>query len=196
MGERMALVNSYSDLTMNGGGPWRILPECPRPTTHNTANAAEGKFSSGAGGIKCICPQGLYLYETVILARRERERERMKRVHKRTADPRVRLTPVTPNPVSRRSPNFLTAACRTPAGLRIADQGANDQATLAGIAARELAKKQCRDECPLLVRCAMWVTSQESPAGSWGGVWGGLDPWNRKGLELIITGGRAEVIPL
>jgi hypothetical protein len=179
----------------NGRGPWRILQECPG-TTHNSGRSAKGVMRNSIGQRpKCICPHALDLMVTVMAEQRRRERERMKRLHRDgKKDPRTRLQPPAAEPVKRRSPNFAAGLCTTPSGMLAADRGMNDQASLSGIKDRELAKSWCAN-CPMLRECRRWVTEEESPAGSWGGVWGGLDPWNRKDLELVIRDGRAAVIP-
>jgi hypothetical protein len=181
-------------LAGNGNGPWRIEPDCPG-LTHNSLRSSLG-HAGPAGRVKpkCICPHGQDLLMVERGIRRIAEAARMRTVHKRSSDPRTRLQPPMPEPVEVRSPNFAGALCTTPRGRKAADAGMNEQPTLNGIASRDLAKAWCAS-CPLLLECRNWVTTQEQPAGSWGGVWGGLDPWNRKGLELVIRGKRAEVIP-
>lgn len=170
-----------------------VLKECPC-NTHNSLRAARGTNDGAGPRPKCICPHSLALLAVAKEEQRIREAGRMHRVHREAKDPRVRLQPPAPEPVTKRSPNFSEGLCATPRGMAAADQGMNDQASLSGIAARRLAKNWCAN-CPMLAVCEEWVTTQESPPGSWGGVWGGMDPWNRKGLELIIRDGKAEVIP-
>jgi hypothetical protein len=46
----------------------------------------------------------------------------------------------------------------------------------------ERAKTICA-QCPLAESCRAYVLGQESPAGSWAGVWGGLDAEQRKVIE-------------
>lgn len=177
-----------------GSGPWRILPECPG-RTHNSLRSALGH--AGPAGIvkpKCICPHGQDVLEVERARRVVIEKARVREWSHRANDPRTRLQPPMPEPVQRRSPNFAAGLCTTPKGQKAADAGMNDQASLNGIASRGLAKAWCAN-CLMLQECRNWVTSEERPAGSWGGVWGGLDPWNRKGLELVIEDGKAKVIP-
>lgn len=179
-------------LSGNGYGPWRILAECPA-RTHNSIRAGIGQKSGLNIRPACICPRALDVLGPWLAARKDAEAARMRTIHHR-GDPRTRLQPPMPEPVNRRSPDFTAGLCTTPGGMRAADLGMNDQASVKGIADRQVAKAWCA-QCPMLAECRAWVTAEEKPAGSWGGVWGGLDPWNRKGLELVIRQGKAEVIP-
>lgn len=156
------------------GGPWRILEDCPA-VAHNTSRAAE---SGRSGGAKCVCPRAVALRE---------ERLRRWRASGTSKDnPVVKLSAVNPVPVGKRIPDLSAGACQRPWNVRIANGGFSVQPTKHGRDLRAAAKSLCAT-CPVLKQCREYVTGQERPAGAWGGVWGGLDPWNRKGKEMIIT---------
>lgn len=111
---------------------------------------------------------------------------------------RIKLPAASSKPVeSLTYPDFTGGLCTTARGRKAADIGMNDQISLKGISDRERAKALCNTgPCPIRdTVCRPWVLREESPRGSWGGVWGGLDPWNRRGEELIFVEGIAGVIP-
>ncbi len=84
-------------------------------------------------------------------------------------------------------PDFTGGACTTVRGQRAALAGMNTESSQAGIHDRERARRLCNaGPCPIRDSiCRPWVLTQEQPAGAWGAVWGGLDPWNRRGIELV-----------
>lgn len=175
-----------------GRGPWRILPDCPAPTSHNTLRAAWGQDAQRVVTKPgCVCPRALDL-KRAAEGRREEYKKTVSTFARRKST--AKLQPVDSAEISARTPDFSRGLCARPENLSIADMGLSDQATHRGIERRQIAKDLC-EACPLKRRCQDWVTTQESPAGSWGGVWGGLDPWNRRGETLIIKNGLAEVIP-
>lgn len=185
---KMAMLNY-------GRGPWRILPECPSPDTHNSARAALGQGSGRARLVdrpKCICPRGLDLLREELDKRTERKRQALKAVSRTKSEAKPESTAAAL--VEVRTPDFSAGLCTSRAGMKVADGGQNDQASHKGIALRQKAKDLC-GVCPLRAMCLDWVTGHESPPGSWGGVWGGLDPWNRRGQEMTIQDGRAKVVP-
>lgn len=103
---------------------------------------------------------------------------------------------LNPKPVTGYVPDFSEGLCTSERGVNIARAGLTQEASLRAIRARDDAKALCNaGPCPLLLMCRAWVRKQESPPGSWGGVYGGLDSWNRRGLRLIIRDGKATVIP-
>lgn len=108
----------------------------------------------------------------------------------------LELPRVNPRPITAAYyPDFTGGVCTTPRGIETARTGASTEISLRAIKARARAKALCNvGPCPIRDMCRSWVLSQEDPPGSWGGVWGGLDPWNRRGLELIIRDGKAQVI--
>lgn len=191
MDEWMAVMRGINGLP--GGGPWRILEDCGADT-HNSTRAGLGRGHGFATRLPCTCPRALVLlaqYQARRLELREIERAQKRRPRQ---DNRARLQLPVPQLAEIRSPNFIEGLCAKPGGMAYADKGMNDQASHRGIAERQEAKNLCA-ACPMLQECKAWALGQEKPAGSWGGVWGGMDPWNRKGLELVIRGGKAEVIP-
>lgn len=90
--------------------------------------------------------------------------------------------------------DFTTGLCTIGDGVKIARDAISVEPSKRAIRARRTAREMC-EACPLLAECRAWVMEQEDPPGSWGGVWGGLDPWNRRGLELIIVEQKAVVVP-
>jgi hypothetical protein len=165
---------------------WVVLPHCPAPN-HHSLNAARGRY----GRPQCICPEGL----RKMRMRKEYERERViARLEEKERHPGISLWPLKPEPLTAVTvADFTGGLCTTAAGKKIADGGMNQEASQRAIDARGAAKAMC-ERCPLKLRCKEWVTTQEKPAGSWGGVWGGMDPWNRRGKEMIISGDRAVLI--
>jgi hypothetical protein len=140
-----------------GYGPWRILADCPSPT-HNSARASEAR----EGSIRCVCPRALALKEGRIKAWSEGWHEKTggQRVHKVTHAPKVSMG------------NMSMAACRTKSNRDIVDAAFDGQAGYSPM------KKIC-DGCPIVEGCRAYVSAAESPAGSWGGVWGGMTPRER-----------------
>lgn len=88
------------------------------------------------------------------------------------------------NNLTRAMPDLAEGSCRSMLGQKNADLGMNTSVSSFGIADRARAKDQCWS-CPVVKVCQRYVLAGEKPAGSWGGVWGGLDLWNRQGLEVI-----------
>lgn len=110
---------------------------------------------------------------------------------------KIRFPHLSPKPIDTRvarMPDFAYGSCTTELGKKIARAAMTDEASHRAIKARNGAKSIC-SACPILDACRRWALTQEDPPGSWGGVWGGLDPWNRRGWELIIRDGKAELIP-
>lgn len=161
---------------------WDVSPFC-EAKTHNTISASQGR----KGMKPCTCPHAV----EVNRQHHERYRDRPKRRRLKMAKPK-------PKPVTGPTyPDFSGGACTTAHGQRAATAGMNDQSSRKGIHERERAKRLCNaGPCPIRDRCRSWVLDQEVPRGSWGGVWGGLDPWNRRGLQLVIDeDGRADTVP-
>lgn len=156
-----------------GGGPWRILADCPA-RLHNSQRAAEAR-----GSVRCVCPRAAAIWD----ARSDQRKER-----KRARGVILQLSSAT----EIRMPDLSAGACRTPWGQKRHEKGFSDQVTVPSELARREAKKICR-ACPVLAACRSYTLAAESPAGSWGGIWGGLDPWNRVGKQVVIANGTAEV---
>lgn len=171
------------------GGPWRILPECPNDT-HNTARAAEGRRGRMDAPVpKCICPR----------ARAIAEKRLSEWQATRTGAPReslrMRARDVTPDPVNKRQPDLSAGNCRRPWNLKIVDAGFDTLASRTAVERREASKALCL-ECPMLVACRAYTLAEESPPGSWGGIWGGMDAWNRRGQQMTVSpGGQVKLVP-
>lgn len=106
----------------------------------------------------------------------------------------LRGLPVGTNVFKKMPESLAQGACVTPIGIMNADRGQQTHATAEGIKGREIAKRQCWD-CPVQRDCLLFVLEHESPRGSWGGVWGGLDPFNRIGKEMIRVEGGTDFVP-
>lgn len=169
-----------------GSGPWRILDDCPS-MFHNTLHSALGRH---AGGQKCTCPRALHLKAT-------RRQNGQKLKAKPPSDPLwnySRFLYMAPAVVKEPMPAEMgQAACRDGEGLAYADDGMDRHMTKAGVQKREGAKAWCHLACPVIEVCAGYAKRNEFPAGSWGGVWGGLDPWERRGLKLVVIEGKVKV---
>ena len=164
-----------------GGGPWAILTQCPA-SQHNSQRAASGRRD----GVQCICPRAKALHKQMVADRNTHGRSEAWResrfLHAGSAPPSVPM------------PDMSRGACRTNFGQAMADRGMDISLTSQGVENREQAKGYCELYCPILERCRSYVLAAESPKGSWGGVWGGLDPWNRRGKQVVMVNGRAEVV--
>lgn len=105
------------------------------------------------------------------------------------AKKKLRITPQSTNVFMDMPESLAQGSCVTPIGLANADKGQQIHANAEGIRDREVAKQQCRS-CIAQRDCLLFVLKNEEPAGTWGGVWGGLDPFNRIGKEMIqVEGG-------
>lgn len=180
--------------SLPGGGPWRILDEC-LAVYHNTQRAALGR---SIGRDKCICPRALVLKTQRAQYEKKKDEQRQARRRENSNYETLRvysrflhsISAVTTTPMPR---EMSKAACRTGVGMQFADDGMDRHVTPAGVSKRQGAKDWCNTACPVKDTCLAYVTANEHPAGSWGGVWGGLDPWQRHGLELFVEKGRVHV---
>lgn len=156
-----------------------VLPECTAQT-HNTHRGAR----SSLPGVRCICPHS------------EKLREQRRQDVNRYASNRREKGPSSLTAVVERTevppPRGL---CSRPANIAIADRGFNYAKTAQGEADRYAAKELC-DFCPARAACERYIRSVESPPGSWGGVWAGMDPWEREGKRIVLTakGSRVEKV--
>lgn len=175
-----------------GNGPWRILADCPS-STHNSVRAARAHVREhGDDTSKCVCPRSLSLLAAwrVRSDSPERQRERFARMKK------IKLPLQIPVPVNTRMPDLRGGVCFRPEAASAAEAGMNEQASHAGIKARNRAKALCdAGPCPVRSICRSWCLTNEDPPGSWGGVYGGLDPWNRRNLQIVVRSNRIEVEP-
>lgn len=176
-----------------------IKPDCPAPR-HNTLNAARGVKSKSStsrrnagcqvsGFPPCICDRAVELNEIFKAKRRERygkrkdapvdparklaETERKRRaaiLNMLAAAPRPTVEP----------PDFTKAECRTPWGVMAMD-GYVDSPQSDG---RMTAARGVCKVCPLNTTCRTWVIAEERPAGSWGGMYAGMTPQNRRDLAI------------
>lgn len=179
-----------------GGGPWRVLTEgmlrsgevvCPA-TVHNTIRAAEGRIGASRGAPRCICPRALALAEARVIGQREKRAQR-------------RLSPVVPgrhestwaavdaqiyraeyyrNITPATVPDLSKGLCRWPSGMKVMDAaaGVTAKSEERNWATVRAAKALCHG-CPVRQECLADVTRRETPAGSWGGVFGGLSAHER-----------------
>lgn len=170
-----------------GAGPWRILTECPSPF-HNTQHSALGRH---LGGHKCICPRALHLKAT----RRQNGQPKAPKVARQRLWQYSRFLYSAPNVTIAPMPEELNrAACATKEGIPYAEAGMDRHMTKRGMELRQKAKDWCNTACPVLDQCRAYIEANEEPRGSWGGVWGGLDPWERRGLRLVLIQGKVRII--
>lgn len=177
------------------GQAYPIKPDCPAPR-HNTLNAARGVKSKSStsrrnhgcqvsGFPPCICDHAVELNKAYMARRRERygkrkdapvdparqlaESERRRRaalLNALAAAPRSAVEP----------PDFTDAECRTPRGVVTMDAYMDAPQSEGSVAA---ARAVCK-ACPLNAACRAWVIAGERPAGSWGGMYAGMTPQNRR----------------
>ncbi len=151
-------------------GPWKILDECPA-TGHNIIRHARGLD----GLAKCICPRATALRTEYNAVRRIDEKEA------RTVkmEQEIRLPVAVPKNIHQfDAPDWARAVCRKSENIPVVDLGFEISRTRVARSGRAMAKLLCAT-CPLQQVCLAWVMQEEEPAGSWGGVWGGMDPWER-----------------
>lgn len=176
-------------MTLNGlpgGGPWLISKFC-EAKRHNTVSAATGK-SYPKSDPKCICPHAVDLLAAW----------RADAPARRQMNNTLRLSERRPEPIASMKgyPDFTGAVCATPRGQIAALGGMSVDPSVRGMNRRDRARALCdTGPCPVRDACRAWVLAQEKPAGSWGGVWGGLDPWNRAGMQFVIKNGRPTLVP-
>jgi hypothetical protein len=158
-------------------GPWRVLDECPA-TAHNSLTAARGgRYKHYA---PCICPRSVALKSEYRSreSRRDRGNRRAARVSRHILAPAVTLAAAV------REPDWTKGVCTTPLGAAIFDDSFEESLAATEIKNRNRAKNVCLTSCPLLDQCAAWITSREKIPGCLGGIWGGMDKFNRAGLEI------------
>jgi hypothetical protein len=110
--------------------------------------------------------------------------------------PRLRTRATVTNLSGNGPPDLRTGKCFShPAGREAHNNGFNDGMRRDAFAARERAKAWCKLPCPVLDKCRAWVMSEESPAGSWGGVYAGMDRWDRTGKPIRYSSNGAERAP-
>jgi hypothetical protein len=82
-------------------------------------------------------------------------------------------------------PDWLKGACMEDSSA--VDLGFDTTVSYDGVKNRAIAKALC-DFCPIKRECGDWAVRTEGGApGSLGGVYGGMDPWNRKGIDVRLN---------
>lgn len=155
----------FAHIGLPGRGPWKVEPDCPAPY-HNTTNAGRGR----PGGFpRCICPRALFLVAEFA----ERDNGERRRKRNGTEINKAAITGL---------PDMSQGACTTDEYREVARAGQTEDANLGAKLARENAVAVCAYRCPIIMRCRSYILTAEKPAGSWGGVWGGLEPDDRRRL--------------
>lgn len=158
-------------------GPWQILEECPADG-HNVLSRIVRPI--GGNSRKCVCPRAESLY-AVHLGKRKAQRDSApKRERDRSKSsagiPYSRILSLNPKKNhSYAAPDWRNAVCRQPWALPYVDAAFDGKGQLPKMQMVNI----CEGYCPLRKVCRAWVLAEESPAGSWGGVWGGLTPDDR-----------------
>jgi len=156
-----------------GGGPWRILPDCPA-LLHNTMRAA----TQGAAEHRCVCPRGLVMKGRYV---QQKNASRARRNQEKPRGPQASTIMYLNNVRRPANTPSLTGPCKTPEGLELADR------VLSGRSGSvELHRLMCQ-LCPTLQRCRTWVLEEEVPAGSWGGMYGGLTVTDRRRMARKVV---------
>lgn len=150
-----------SNHTLPGGGPWRILADCPA-MLHNTGRAA----TQGAPQHRCVCPRALKMAE------RQRDQKNVSRARiKQLAPPPAQFSTESAYLRNVRRPAnapSLDGACHSEHGREIADR------LLSGRSGAVSEHKRMCGGCPELMRCRTWALNEELPAGAWPGMYGGM----------------------
>lgn len=151
-----------------------IDPECPA-RGHNTLSWARGGHSGREA--RCICSHA----QKVLV--QYREERRVREHHQRTAERK--------GPRSLPRIDWKDALCRRPENVKIADGGFDERKTWFGITARTKAKELCR-ACPLFDsgECARYIRRAEALPGELGGVYAGMDIYDRRGTPVMWVNGR------
>lgn len=145
---------------------------------HNTYAASRGT-ARGRPKPKCICPRAVWISRDYWRAMKTRQHDGLSA---------MRLSKDIPEPTRGLPPDLRAGVCRRPLAAGVVEDGFNVQLSAAGVARRARAKALCNaGPCPVREQCRAWVLREERPAGSWGGVYGGLDPWNRKGQDVVVS---------
>jgi hypothetical protein len=173
-------------------GPWLVLDYCPA-TQHNTLNAARG--IRVPGGVRCMCPRACALLDAFSksaaaqkrVARRAELLASLKKPATRAPAPAPAKTPA-PWPgssISRYLRNVGRSGAPELRGRRCATETAKFDAALDGRHV-SIAQAVCAS-CPVRPACAAWVLEAETPAGDWGGVYGGLSVADRRRYAVAQT---------
>jgi hypothetical protein len=199
---RKNVRNLESPLPRWWSGPWAISKYCPTEE-HHTLRAAFGRLNgSSTRTERCICPRAIarreaHSRQTSAYAKSKRSVTALERASLRDQQAagfvKTNRAPVVDPMGMRKAPDWRHGLCSK--DLATADGGFDDAFSHKGYKLRHAAKELCV-ACPLLAACGRFVTANEEPAGSWGGVWGGMDPANRRGYKDVILNGNLYRVPL
>ena len=151
-----------------------VDPECPA-RGHNTLSWARGGHSGREA--RCICSHAQKVLAQYREERRARERQQTAGRDEPRSLPRI---------------DWKGALCSRPENVKVADGGFDERKTWLGITARTKAKELCR-ACPLFDsgECENWIRKAEhDDPGSLGGVYAGMDVWDRRGTPVVWVNGR------
>lgn len=77
-------------------------------------------------------------------------------------------------------PDLPGALCRKPDNMKVFDATYHK-----GTPCHKDASNIC-GKCPAKPECGKWVLENETPTGSWGGVWAGMTPGERKRVRSAM----------
>lgn len=165
-------------------GPWRIVDEC-LSEGHNTQNWARGAARGSDKRIRCVCPHALALLADYRKYAKKTDKAYRERTGSRKMpNPVIAVSGVSIAPKSS-DPDWLKGACLE--NSKVVDLGFDITVSAEGVKNRAIAKMLC-DICPIKRECGDWAVKTEgNNPGSLGGVYGGMDAWNRKGLDLRLN---------
>lgn len=185
-------------LSKFGDGPWRILPECPAISGHNTMQAARGRAGQNNRKTEpsCICPRARQLhdeYRNFENAKRRGEqprslrRERRAKVKSDMAEQANRVPSYISNVKPRSTGDIADLSrgrCHTEA-----DGAWQMDRVIEGIdGAAQRARQELCGRCPVREACLEMALAHEAPAGAWGGLYGGLLPGERRRAAEVRRG--------
>lgn len=161
-----------------GGGPWRILAECPA-RFHNSALAAKkGTLrvpgEPGSGRLKCICPRGLQRLKEAQESAKQSALTRGGREPKSKGGRQVGMEVAEPLYLRNtrqgvRKPDLSGMECGTALGRAVMDAAADARW---GKDPLRVAKNMC-DRCLKMIECRDWRRASETAPGEWYGMYGG-----------------------
>jgi hypothetical protein len=165
------------------GKEWPVLNNCAA-LRHNTLSAARGQ----RGKPKCLCPGAKEAYRSW---RENRVDDPVQAALRRSLRPGMNSM----REALASQPNLRGGSCTTPWGFRISDDAFSLEFTKYGFGLRQKAKDMCVKSCPLLAECKRWITkAEEADPGSFGGVYAGMDIWDRQGRPIKLVGVKVELI--
>lgn len=163
------------------GKVWPVLDTCTA-RKHNTLHARRKK-----GADKCWCPGALAAYRDYQASQSSGDpaQEALRR--------RLRPRPFTLKAPLVPFPDLSGGACVTPKGMEVAGAAFNDEFTAVGFTLRQAAKDMC-ETCPLLNTCKVMIKESEPAPGAFGGVYAGMDVWDRQGNPIRLVKGKVEEV--